>query len=151
MKYLLTLLLLVSASVFGSGVILHNESRSGEGIYLVEKNGKQAFAFFTYFDSNFAIPPIVSPKPPPPLHPITPCHNCPTWYLGIEGTLYMSQALDYPETLDNELNHEFAVGAYVLKQSGVGYTLEITSNGVLPDSLFMFNHVFTFTSKIFGD
>lgn len=142
--------ILMSATALAGG-IFDNPLRVGEGIIVLSEKSGDTFYLFTYFDTSSAVPPVVSP-PKPPLPPLIPCHNCPAWYIGTGGLMYMSQSLDYPNTLNEQLNEEFVFGTYNLNEieSG-GYTLTITSNGALPDGMYMFNHVFTFTHEIAGD
>ena len=146
MKYLLTLLLLVSASAYGSG-IYHDQTRSGEGITVVTKGDVTAFALYTYFDASFAIKPVPSPS----RKPYIPCHNCPIWYLGVDGIMYMSQAIDYPLTLDNALNVEFEIGTYTLTPLDEGYSLKIICDDLLPPDMFMCSETFIFDKRIIGD
>jgi hypothetical protein len=150
-------LVLATTAVAESG-FYHNEDRNGEGIILtISKDGRLAFAFFTYWDASYAIPPVVSPVPPP--SPITPCHNCTTWYLGTgpwdtkiaKGTLWTSVAIDYPNVAGESLDEKIPVGTFVIVPDGAGFDLTIDCADFMPGGMYMCNNTFSFTNKIIGE
>ncbi len=149
MKLLALIVLLFSTSIFASGAY-HDDTRDGEGIFVIEEPTRTVFGFYTYFDNGIEILPQPSPSPPKPDDTI--CSNCPAWYIGSGGKLYLDLPLDYPyKDKNNELSETFHVGNYVLVKTDTGYVLDVKSTGLLPSGMYLFNHTFRFTDRLIGE
>ena len=149
MKWFLLVVSVLMASVaLAEGSFWSDPNRDGEGLILVKVQDKEVFAFFTFIDNGYSLPPVVSPAGPP----YDVCSNCQAWFLGTAGVLYMSEAIDYPNTLKGGVNVEFAVGKYRMDEfKKGGYMLDIDCNDVLPPSLYMCNNRFYFSKHVFGN
>jgi hypothetical protein len=145
MKYLLMLLLLVSTPAFSDSGFFSDPTRDGEGLILIDDGKKKVFAFFTYIDASLAIPPV----PIPGLPELVPCNNCQTWYIGNEGFLYKSAPIEYPLAVDGSIDVKFSVGTYKLIPYLDGYIMDVKCNDTLPPDMFLCNHLFEFTFKVF--
>ena len=143
----LVALMFVVTHAIADGSIWHNKHVHGEGMFLVEKGDVQTFALFTYTDKHFSI----LPHPSPPLKPLNLCNNCLIWYLGADGILYLSEALEYPYVTDGTLSKEYQVGTYILEPDGDGWSLNIVCNALMPDGMRVCGDPFGFDEKIFGD
>jgi hypothetical protein len=160
MKYLITLLLIIGivGSAQAETGFYHNPDRDGEGIILtIDKTDRLAFALFTYWDAKHAIPPVVSPAPPP--SPIKPQTNQAIWYVGhgayvdnvAVGDLYMSVPIDYPNVAGESLDEKIIVGQFLIVAEKDGFDLQVNCNRFLPQSMYICNNTFTFTQLIIGD
>lgn len=154
--FVILITLLLSTSAVAQSGFFYNPERDGEGISVVIDGDTVAFALYTYWDATHAVPPIVSPAPPPA---ITPCHNCAIWYVGTgewmkdssTGKMYMSVPIDYPHSIDGNLDVQFSIGTYLLTTGGEGYKLSVFCNDVVPSELYMCNNDFNFYRLLIGD
>jgi hypothetical protein len=149
---------LLSTTVYAGTGFFYDPDRNGEGIIVtIDKNDRLAFALFTYWDAQHAIPPSVSPAPPP--SPIKPQTNTPVWYVGngawldgiSVGDIYMSVPIDYPNVAGESLDEKIIIGQYLIVANKAGFDLQVNCNTFLPPSMYICNNTFTFYELIIGE
>ena len=159
MKTLLTIILLMLANTsWAESGHYYDPDRDGEGIFVTtDDQGRLSFGLYTYFDAQSAVHPETSP--PAPLLPLTPCHNCPIWYVGNGvyvndasiGAIYLSVAIDYPNVAQGSLNEAIDVGTYLIERTTDGFDLVVDCNGILHPDMYICNETFHFKTKLIGE
>ena len=149
---------LLSSTAYAGTGFFYDPERNGEGIIVtIDKADRLAFALFTYWDARHAIPPTVSPTPPP--SPIKPQTNTAIWYTGTGawsdglavGDVYMSVPIDYPNVAGESLDQKIVVGQFLIVADKGGFDLQVNCNRFLPESMYICNNTFTFTQLIIGE
>ena len=165
MKYLLTLLLLLSGTVFaGDSGIYEDKSAPGEGIILQRNKDIIVFYFFTFGGNDCDEYPVTIIGPVPFMG----CgEQSGRWFYAANeyndknqessGFIYTAKGTNWPDGVPstedpfiNEVSESFIVGIYILRRHDEGWRLFIQRFGsVLHEDDHIFDRVFNFTSPVF--
>jgi hypothetical protein len=155
MKYLLTLLLLISTSAFADTAWYYDPERKGEGIIVTVFNDgtdRLAFAFYSHV-VKVGIGPTISPPPPPPIF----CDKGTIWLTGLSdnytdnqatGDIYYTvgdEGFNVPD--DKSVGTEYVIGTFDMRRSKGGFVMQMYSNYLMCD-LSIFNTTYKMFEKL---
>jgi hypothetical protein len=153
MKWLLTVLIMISPFAFAETAWYMDIDRSGEGIILSElDDGRLVFAFYSHTAKNTGLP-NPSPKPPPPRF----CDKYTVWFTGLSelyedghasGIVYYDVAVDdFPVATQGLVSESVEVGTFIIDSVDDGFVLLMETNHVMCN-LSVFGEPHFFTTKI---